>query len=250
MKTFSIIMFVLFVTLATAVAHTQTVSVSQGKTTKAAMKASDELGIEREARQRAYYELEKSLRELREELTEEKNEMTGSFTTLESRIRELPKNMQIGKGDSDAERLNKIYAGLGYDSESIGRVEKILEKLAVTGSDRDVAYKLLNLLYGIGNFTHQIVNEYLGEAGLYKLRDNKNIIDINDMFNEFVILREEVIERIDDQIEVAVSQKNSKQRMLAELSKVTRSNAEVYKKVYGRPNSLFEMQKEFERLIK
>ncbi|UGQ18005.1 hypothetical protein [Borrelia sp. RT1S] len=250
MERVSIIMFLLFVTLTTVLAHTQTVVVAQGRTTKAAMKTSEELEIEGEARERAYDKLEKKLRELREELIEEKNEMKGSFTTLESKIKELPKNMQLGKGDSEAERLDKICAGLGYDADSIGRVEEILEKLAVSGSDKDVAYRLLNLLYGIGNFTHQVVNGNLGETSLSKLKGNKNIVDISDMFNEFVILREEVIERVDDQIEVAVAQKNSKQRMLAELSKITRSNAEVYKKVYGKPNSLFEMQKEFERLIK
>nr|WKT13940.1 hypothetical protein LKV13_04825 [Borrelia sp. BU AG58] len=246
MKRFNIILFLLFVTLTTTGAYAQIVSLAQGSAVKAGKKTPEELEVEKEERTRVYSEMEKKLNELREELRDEKDELKGSFTAIENRI----KGMQLGKGDSDADKLDKIYSGLGYDEDSIGRVEEILEQLSVSGSDQDVAHKLLNLLYGIGNFTHQVINGYLGEAGLARLKESKNMLDINDMLNEFVILREEIIERVEDQIKAAVAKKNSKQRMLAELSKLIRSNAEIYKRVYGKPNSLFEMQKEFEKLVK
>ncbi|AYE36853.1 hypothetical protein DB313_04970 (plasmid) [Borrelia turcica IST7] len=251
MKRISIIMLVLFALLTIVNgAYAQTVSVARGKASKVATKSPEEIEADMEAKEKAYSELEKNLNELKEELTESKNELTDSFTTLDTKIKELPKNMQLGKGDSDSLRLDKIYAGLDYDADDIKRVEEILDKLYVSGSDRDAAYKLLNLLYGIGNSTYQIVNELLGEANLAKLKDNSNIIDIKDMLNEFITLREEVLERVAEQIKVAATQKNSKQRMLAELSKMTRSNAVIYNRVYGKSNSLLDIQKEFEKLVK
>ncbi|AYE36854.1 hypothetical protein DB313_04985 (plasmid) [Borrelia turcica IST7] len=150
---------------------------------------------------------------------------------------------------SATERLNKIYSGLDYDVDAIKELEEVFAKLDVANAHKNVAFDLLRLLYDIGNYTQEVLNDQLRDTNLSRFM---NYIDkpkeIGTKLYDFMKLRDEVIGEVKAQLKVAVTKKNDTANLITELKKinVVSNMTDIAKKVYL---SLPEKQKEIANFL-
>ncbi|WP_024653741.1 hypothetical protein [Borrelia persica] len=110
---------------------------------------------------------------------------------------------------NSAEQQSDIYAALGSDVEVILGLEKILNSLDLrepalySYGDTRVAVHLFNLLLNVSNYTRKLVNTYLSNANLERIKSSKSVEDIialNDLLEKFMIERDNAVKTIQEQI--------------------------------------------------
>ncbi|AYE36807.1 hypothetical protein DB313_04730 (plasmid) [Borrelia turcica IST7] len=125
--------------------------------------------------------------------------------------------------------LDSIYSGLGYDNSTIGKLQEVITTLGITSSNQSAkaeeikfASGALELLKSLGEDTNKVLNEYLGDAGLEKIKnDKKQIEKAKTALKAFTDSRDSLITAINNQIGTAQGNKGTLDTMKTDLEKIS-----------------------------
>ncbi|APR65334.1 hypothetical protein baBA2_000928 (plasmid) [Borrelia anserina] len=180
------------------------------------------------AKDRAYYALKMRLLAYREELEEAHN----SFN-LGGLLFNIPFK-KISQDFTTLDKQDKIYAGLGYDSEVIEQLGRVFGKLDLNNSyfintDAAIANGLLVILNHISDYTTTLVNYYLNGEKLVKIKVNKDEVRINEIYfylEEFINLRKVCISNIKSHIALLES-RITREAVLSGMKEITNNEGEI-----------------------
>ncbi|QMU99644.1 hypothetical protein F0310_04325 (plasmid) [Borrelia sp. A-FGy1] len=149
--------------------------------------------------------------------------------------------------------MDKIYAGLGYDADSIKKLEEVFPILTVTlfGHVDDMiplSGLLLKLFIDINFYTQEVLSKSLQRSNLSNLKVIKN----PDIFNliaqrldEFMSKRKNLLSKIKASLSVMHADKSNKTLIYNEIQRMTDNNL-IFKRECG---NLEKISKEIGRLI-
>ncbi|WP_024653740.1 hypothetical protein [Borrelia persica] len=141
---------------------------------------------------------------------------------------------KISPDFSDSYKQEKIYSSLGYDVEIIKQLGYILNRLDFHSPhfiniDADFAHKLLVLLNNITDYARTLVNYYLSDDNLMRIRFRKDKLRITEIYNrleEFIAIRENCISKIKLQI-TYLSSKIARESILSGIKEMIDCEGEV-----------------------
>ncbi|UGQ16775.1 hypothetical protein [Borrelia sp. RT5S] len=173
-----------------------------------------------------YSELVRRLERYRVELGRDKSVFIAgnhSFPVLVNKLK------GIRSSYADPEEMNKIYAGLGYDVDSIRKLEESFPGVVVSmfGNQSGTVFivaSFLKLFVDIDTYTQKILNEALGNSNLANARSVKDPSILNSVghkMGEFIRKREELLGKIKACLSIMEANKHNKAFVYGEMQKMT-----------------------------
>ncbi|WKC58710.1 hypothetical protein [Borrelia sp. P9F1] len=197
---------------------------------EAKVEIEDEEEKERESEERMaqgiYLELERKSRGYRAELERDKLIFISggqSFPVLVNKLK------GVGSSYANPGEMNKIYAGLGYDIDSIRKLEESFPGFTISmfGDKSGTVFivaSFLTLFVDINSYTQEMLNESLGNSNLAKARGIKKPAMMNlimQKLDEFIVKRKELLEKIKSGLSKMEANKHNKSLVYDEMQKMT-----------------------------